>query len=105
MEKLNEVVERKGSIDMESCFSQLTLDVVGKAVFNYDFNALKTNSELIQAVYTALKETEQRATDLLPLWKIPLSSWILPRQRRASAAVRLIRRATEDLIQDRKSVV
>lgn len=23
-----------------------------------------------QAVYTALKETEQRATDLLPLWKV-----------------------------------
>lgn len=25
-----------------------------------------------QAVYTALKETESRATDLLPLWKVLL---------------------------------
>lgn len=25
---------------------------------------------VLQAVYTALKETEQRATDLLPLWKV-----------------------------------
>ena len=104
---------------MEACFSQLTLDVIGKAVFNYDFNALNTDSPLIQvpnilqtlllrrqtdlmhtfwsgsvcfvtcqhlsrrlcslllhvctvqAVYTALKETESRATDLLPLWKVP----------------------------------
>lgn len=37
------------AIDMEACFSQLTLDVIGKAVFNYDFNALTANSPLIQA--------------------------------------------------------
>ena len=36
------------SIDMEACFSQLTLDVIGKAVFNYEFNALNTDSPLIQ---------------------------------------------------------
>lgn len=36
------------SIDMEACFSQLTLDVIGKAVFNYDFDSLKTNSPVIQ---------------------------------------------------------
>jgi hypothetical protein len=35
-------------VDMEACFSQLTLDVIGKAVFNYDFNALNTDSPLIQ---------------------------------------------------------
>ena len=34
---------------MEACFSQLTLDVIGKAVFNYDFDALNTSSPLIQA--------------------------------------------------------
>jgi hypothetical protein len=33
---------------MEAQFSQLTLDVIGKAVFNYDFGALRTNSPLIQ---------------------------------------------------------
>jgi len=33
---------------VEACFSQLTLDVIGKAVFNYDFNALTTDSPLIQ---------------------------------------------------------
>lgn len=37
------------AIDVEACFSQLTLDVIGKAVFNYDFNALTTDSPLIQA--------------------------------------------------------
>jgi hypothetical protein len=58
------------AVNMEACFSQLTLDIIGKSVFNYDFNSLTKDSPLIQAVYTALKETEQRATDLLPLWKV-----------------------------------
>ena len=44
--------------------------VLGKSVFNYNFGALEKNSPIIQAVYTALKETESRATDLLPLWKV-----------------------------------
>lgn len=96
--KLELVAASGESIDMEACFSQLTLDVIGKSVFNYDFNALSTNSPLIQAVYTALKETEQRATDLLPFWKVPLLCALLPRQRKATAAVDLIRRTTEELI-------
>jgi hypothetical protein len=42
-------------------------------------------------VYTALKETETRATDLLPYWKYPLINLFVPRQRKAAAAVALIR--------------
>ena len=38
----------------------------------------------VQAVYTALKETESRATDLLPLWKLgPLATALVPRQVRS----------------------
>lgn len=36
-------------IDVEACFSQLTLDVIGKAVFNYDFDSLNKNTPVIQA--------------------------------------------------------
>ena len=39
---------------MEACFSQLTLDVIGKAVFNYDFDALTTSSPVIQVRLAAL---------------------------------------------------
>ena len=35
---------------MEACFSQLTLDVIGKAVFNYDFDALTMSSPVIQVL-------------------------------------------------------
>ena len=36
------------AVDMEAKFSQLTLDVIGKAVFNYDFDALNKQSPVIQ---------------------------------------------------------
>lgn len=93
------------AIDMESCFSQVTLDVIGKAVFNYDFDSLTTSSPLIQAVYTSLKETEQRATDVLPFWKIPFLKYFIPRQRAAAEAVDLIRATTEELIAKCKAMV
>ena len=59
----------------------------------------------VQAVYTALKETESRATDLLPLWKFPPLAPFIPRQRKALEAVKLIRRTTEELIAKCKEMV
>eukprot|EP00803_Ostreobium_quekettii_P005980 evm.model.scf_345.2 EVM.evm.TU.scf_345.2 scf_345:33857-40216(+) len=100
------VAARSGQpINMEASLTQLTLDVVGKAVFNYDFDSLKGDSPLIQAVYNALKETEQRATDLLPIWKLPMISSFIPRQKKALESVQLIRAVTEDLIRKCKVMV
>ncbi len=45
------------ALDMEACFSQLTLDVIGKALFNYDFDALNTSSPLIQVLPAASAHT------------------------------------------------
>jgi carotene epsilon-monooxygenase len=105
--KLADAARSGKAIDMEAAFSQLTLDVIGKAVFNYDFNALTRDSPLIQAVYTSLKETEQRATDLLPLWKLPppIAALFSARQRKAQEAVALIRRTTSELIARCKAMV
>ena len=101
-----ETAARSGeAIDMEANFSQLTLDIIGKAVFNYDFDSLTTNSPVIQAVYTSLKETEQRATDVLPYWKVPFLCNFIPRQRKAQEAVALIRATTEELIAKCKAMV
>ena len=58
-----------------------------------------------QAVYTALKETEQRATDVLPLWKLPFLHPLIPRQRKAAEAVELIRETTEQLIAKCRAMV
>ena len=104
-QKLEAAAKSGQSVNMESIFSQLTLDIIGKSVFNYDFNSLTTDSPLIQAVYTSLKETETRATDLLPYWKIPFLCQIVPRQQKALAAVELIRKTTQDLIKKCKEMV
>ena len=34
-------------INMEAVFNHLTLDVIGKAVFNYDFDSLNKDSHVI----------------------------------------------------------
>ncbi|KAL5995158.1 cytochrome P450 [Asimina triloba] len=77
------------AINMEEMFSQLTLDVIGLSVFNYNFDSLSSDSPVIDAVYTALKEAEARSTDILPYWK----------------AVSLIQRTVEELIAKCKQIV
>ncbi len=85
VEKLDQAERAGQAVNMEAVFSQLTLDIIGKSVFNYDFNSLTTDSPLIQAVYTALKETETRATDLLPYWKVRRQTYMW--ERTTSAAL------------------
>jgi carotenoid epsilon hydroxylase len=48
--KLEEAAKTGAAVDIEACFSQLTLDVIGRAVFNYEFDSLNKNSPVIQAV-------------------------------------------------------
>ncbi|KAI3507371.1 hypothetical protein L1887_22356 [Cichorium endivia] len=57
------------AVNMEEQFSQLTLDVIGLVVLNYNFYSLTVDSPVIESVYTALKEAEAHSTDLLPYWK------------------------------------
>ncbi|OMO84037.1 Cytochrome P450 [Corchorus olitorius] len=86
-------------VNMEAKFSQLTLDVIGLSVFNYNFDSLTSDSPVIDAVYTALKEAELRSTDILPYWKA------VPRQIKAEKAVAVIRKAVEELIIKCKEIV
>ncbi|OMO81904.1 Cytochrome P450 [Corchorus capsularis] len=92
-------------VNMEAKFSQLTLDVIGLSVFNYNFDSLTSDSPVIDAVYTALKEAELRSTDILPYWKISALCKIVPRQIKAEKAVAVIRKAVEELIIKCKEIV
>ncbi|KAL3357150.1 hypothetical protein AABB24_017703 [Solanum stoloniferum] len=93
------------AVNMEAKFSQLTLDVIGLALFNYNFDSLTTDSPVIDAVYTALKEAELRSTDLLPYWQIKVLCKFIPRQIKAENAVSLIRRTVEELIAKCREIV
>lgn len=70
MEKLETSALSGKPVNMEARFSQMTLDVIGLSLFNYNFDSLTSDSPVIDAVYTALKEAELRSTDLLPYWKV-----------------------------------
>lgn len=105
VEKLESSALSGAVVNMEARFSQLTLDIIGLSVFNYDFDSLTSDSPVIEAVYTALKETEQRSTDILPYWQIPFLCQIVPRQQKAAKAVAIIRQTTEELVAKCKAIV
>ncbi|XP_066341773.1 carotene epsilon-monooxygenase, chloroplastic-like [Miscanthus floridulus] len=105
IEKLEPYALSEQPVNMEARFSQLTLDVIGLSLFNYNFDSLTTDSPVIDAVYTALKEAELRSTDLLPYWKIDFLCKIIPRQIKAENAVRIIRNTVEELIMKCKEIV
>lgn len=76
VEKLQPYAVEGKAVNMEEKFSQLTLDVIGLSLFNYNFDSLTTDSPVIEAVYTALKEAELRSTDILPYWKASLCCFL-----------------------------
>lgn len=47
-DKLDEAAVSETSVEMESLFSRLTLDVIGKAVFNYEFDSLSNDAGIVE---------------------------------------------------------
>ena len=94
-----------GAVEMENYFSRLTLDIIGKAVFNYDFDSLTNDDPFIQAVYTALREAEYRSTAFIPYWNLAPLRWLVPRQRKCTAALAVINATLDGLIDRCKAMV
>jgi len=46
--KLDAAASNGESVEMESLFSRLTLDIIGKAVFNYDFDSLTNDAGIVE---------------------------------------------------------
>lgn len=97
-----DAVDGERVLDMETEYSSVALDIVGKAVFNFDFNSVITESPIIKAVYRALKETEHRSMSFLPYWKIPLAKNVIPRLRKFYSDMRLINDTLNTLIASAK---
>lgn len=57
----------------------------------------------VQAVYGVLKEAEHRSTFYLPYWNIPLAQYIVPRQRKFQADLKVINSCLDDLIASAKA--
>ena len=58
-------------VDMEERFCSVTLDIIGKAVFNYDFGSVTKESPIVKAVYRILREAEHRSSSFIPYWNLP----------------------------------
>lgn len=50
MKTLEKAVLENRPVEMENFFSRLTLDIIGKAVFNYDFHSLTHDDPFIQVI-------------------------------------------------------
>jgi len=93
------------SIDMENYFSRLALDIIGKAVFNYDFDSLTHDDPVIQAVYTVLREAEHRSTAPIAYWNLPGATVLVPRQKRCVEALKIVNGTLDGLIDKCKKLV
>lgn len=58
-------------VDMEERFCSVTLDIIGKSVFNYDFGSTTKESPVVKAVYRVLREAEHRSSSFIPYWNLP----------------------------------
>ncbi|KAL4447666.1 hypothetical protein ABPG75_004885 [Micractinium tetrahymenae] len=92
-------------VEMENFFSRFGLDIIGKAVFNYDFDSLTHDDPVIQAVYTTLREAEYRSTYPIAYWNVAPLRWIVPRQRRNMEALEIIQSTLDELIAKCKKLV
>ncbi|KAF7087034.1 hypothetical protein CFC21_090257 [Triticum aestivum] len=104
-QKLDKAALDGADVEMESLFSRLTLDVIGKAVFNYDFDSLSYDNGMVEAAYVTLREAEMRSTAPIPTWKIPIWKDISPRQRKVNEALVLINNVLDELISTCKRMV
>jgi cytochrome P450 len=70
----NDLLQKSKSnkvVDMEERFCSVTLDIIGKAVFNYDFGSVTKESPIVKAVYRVLREAEHRSSSFIPYWNLP----------------------------------
>jgi cytochrome P450 len=69
---VDDLAKREGKVvDMEERFCSVTLDIIGKAVFNYDFGSVTKESPIVKAVYRVLREAEHRSSSFIPYWNLP----------------------------------
>lgn len=86
-------------VDMEERFCSVTLDIIGKAVFNYDFGSVTKESPIVKAVYRVLREAEHRSTSFIPYWNLPYADQWMGGQVEFRKDLTLLNDILADLIQ------
>mmetsp|Transcript_491 Transcript_491/g.1145 ORF Transcript_491/g.1145 Transcript_491/m.1145 type:complete len:647 (+) Transcript_491:75-2015(+) len=103
-DKLAKAADSGEVINMEENWNSCSLDIIGKAVFNYDFGSVDKLSPVVEAALGALREAEHRSTFYFPYWKIPGlgAEWpipaLVPRQRKFQNDMNLLNGVLDELI-------
>lgn len=87
-------------VNMEEKFTSASLDIIGKAVFDYNFGSVERESPLIKAVYSVLREAERRAQSVIPYWNLPGASSMFRDQKSHSENLMLINAVLDELIRN-----
>ncbi|KAG5192486.1 cytochrome P450 [Tribonema minus] len=95
LDQVGHAADEGRTLDMEEKFCSVSLDIIGRAVFNYDFGS--TNKES-PAVYRVLREAEHRSSSFIPYWKLPFATQLLASQVEFSADMRLLNDVLDELI-------
>lgn len=98
LQKLADASRNNIVLDMETEFCSVSLDIIGKAVFNYEFGSVTKESPVIKAVYSTLKEAEHRSATPLPYWNLPFANWVVPRLRKFNADLKILNDILDTLI-------
>jgi len=102
LDSLDDAAAAGKIVNMEEKFNSVSLDIIGKAVFNYDFGSVTTESPVIKAAYACLKEAEHRSTFLVPYWNVPVLGEgpmsIVPRQREFAAHLNVLNEKLSEMI-------
>lgn len=96
--KLDTYSKSKEPIEMESNFCSVSLDIIGKSIFNYEFGSVTNESPVIKAVYSVLKEAEHRSMTPAPYWDLPLANELVPRLRKFNGDMGMLNDVLNDLI-------
>lgn len=100
---LDKIVEGDSKVEMEEKFCSVALDIIGKSVFNYEFDSVTKESPVVKAVYRALVEAEHRSMTPAPYWDLPFANQLVPRLRAFNKDLDLLNDVLDDLINRAKS--
>lgn len=103
IDSLNKMADGDGKVEMEEKFCSVALDIIGKSVFNYEFNSVTKESPVVKAVYSTLVEAEHRSMTPAPYWNIPLANQLVPRLRKFNADLKILNDILDDLIERAKN--
>lgn len=99
IDKLTNAAHSGSTVYMETEFCSVALDIIGKAVFNYEFGSVTTESPVVKAVYSALQESERRSTSFIPYWNLPFAKHYMKQLQDFESNMDLLNKVLNELIE------